>query len=46
MKNYNFYKMYFEVKILALDIFTHMLPPPPLFLRITPLVSRDRNLEY
>ena len=29
MKNYNFWKMYLLVKILTLDIFTHMLPLPP-----------------
>ena len=29
MKNYNFWKMYLQVKILTLDIFTHLLPPPP-----------------
>ena len=28
MENYNSWKMYFQVKILTLDIFTHMLPPP------------------
>ena len=26
MENYNFWKMYLQVKILTLDIFTHMLP--------------------
>ena len=29
MKNYNSWKMYLQVKILALDIFTHMLSSPP-----------------
>ena len=29
MENYNSWKMYLQVKILTLDIFTHMLPPPP-----------------
>ena len=29
MKNYNIWKMYLQVKILTLDIFAHMLPPPP-----------------
>ena len=28
MENYNSWKMYFQVKILILDIFIHMLPPP------------------
>ena len=27
MENYNFWKMYLQVKILTLDIFTRMLPP-------------------
>ena len=30
MKKYNFWKMYLQVKILALDIFTHILLPLPL----------------
>ena len=31
MENYNSWKIYSQVKILTLDIFTHMLlPPPPL----------------
>ena len=29
MENYNSWKIYLQVKILALVIFTHMLPPPP-----------------
>ena len=29
MENYNSWKMYLQVKILTLDIFTHMPPPPP-----------------
>ena len=29
MENYNSWKMYLQVKILIVDIFTHMLPPPP-----------------
>ena len=29
MENYNSWKMYLQVKILTLDIFTHMLPPHP-----------------
>ena len=28
MENYNSWKIYLQVKILALVIFTHMLPPP------------------
>ena len=30
MENCNSWKMYFQVKILTLEIFTHMLPPPSL----------------
>ena len=29
MENYNSWKIYSQVKILTLDIFTHMLLPPP-----------------
>ena len=29
MENYNSWKIYLQVKILTLVIFTHMLPPPP-----------------
>ena len=29
MENYNSWKIHLQVKILTLDIFTHMLPPPP-----------------
>ena len=29
MENHNFWNMYLQVKILTLDIFTHMLTPPP-----------------
>ena len=29
MENYNSWKMYLQVKILTLDIFTHTLPPRP-----------------
>ena len=46
MKNCDSQKMYFEIKILTLDIFTHMLPPPSPLPCITPAVSRDRHLEY
>ena len=30
MENYNSWKIYLQVKILTLAIFTHMLPPSPL----------------
>ena len=39
-------KMYFQVKILTLDIFTHMLPPPSPLPAITLAVSGDHDLEY
>ena len=44
MENYNSWKIYLQVKILALVIFTHMLPPaqprtPPLLSHITPANS-------
>ena len=29
LENYNSWKMFLQVKILTLDIYTHMLPPPP-----------------
>ena len=29
MENYNSWKIYLQVKILTLVIFTHMSPPPP-----------------
>ena len=37
MENYNSWKIYLQVKILALVIFTHMLPPPPPSSPISPL---------
>ena len=37
MENYNSRMMYLQVKILTLDIFTHMLPPPPPLLPLLPL---------
>ena len=43
MEIYNSWKMYFKVKILTLDIFTHMLPPPSPF---HPAVSDNHDLEY
>ena len=46
MENYNSWKMYFEVQILTLDIFTLILPPPSPRPRITPAASRDHDLEY
>ena len=46
MENYNSWKMYFEVQILTLDIFTLILPPPSPLPRITPAASRDHDLEY
>ena len=45
VENYNSWKMYLQIKILTLDVFTHMLPPPP-FLPIAPAVSGDHDLEY
>ena len=38
--------MQFEIKILTLDIFTHMLPPLFPLPCITPAVSRNHDLEY
>ena len=47
MENYNFWTMYLQVKILTLDIFTHMLPPLPTLLPpITPAVSGGHDMEY
>ena len=37
MENYNSWKIYLQVKILTLVIFTHMLPPPPSSSPISPL---------
>ena len=39
MENYNAWEMYLQVKILALDIFTHMLPPIPSIPPIDPAVK-------
>ena len=55
-ENYKPWKMYLQVKILTLDIFTHMLPPLPQF-PLSPLQSElsfrfyhhpsgDHDLEY
>ena len=49
VENCNSWKMYLQVKILTVDIFTHMLPrlPPfPLFPLQSKLPSRDHDLEY
>ena len=45
IENYNSWKMYLQIKILALDVFTYILPPPPLS-SIDPAVSGDHDLEY
>ena len=38
MENYSSWKMYLQVKILTVDIFTHMLPTPPPIPPIAPAV--------
>ena len=38
MENYNSWKIYLQVKILTVDIFTHMLPPSPPIPPIAPAV--------
>ena len=38
MENYNYWKMYFQVKILTLDVFNHMLQLSPIF-PIAPAVT-------
>ena len=50
-ENYKCWKMYFQVKILTLDIFTHMLPPPspphpPFPPTIAVAVSGNHDLEH
>ena len=52
MENYNSWKIYLQVKILILVIFTHMLPPSPLPL-ITPansppgsIITSQKNHDF